>query len=224
MIDSIAERIWNLIAVELGPLVVLIGASAHSGKSRLSRKLKEALTLMGIPVTTLSNDLWLRGINRPSIETTATVTVIETVMANVDSVGFVETVLRLVGGEVVNPPIYDSKKRLHVANEGEDVSIKKGVLNEGVLILDGSVVLAIKELREISSLNIYVDVPDEFRLGWIRQCGEGFKDLNPDEIRRGIETGQMGETLIAKASAEHADVIYQPDRGRLPSVVICNHK
>lgn len=215
-IDSIAERILGLTK-EVSRLVVLIGAPAHSGKSRLSRMLKEALTLMGIPVTTLSNDMWFGGINRPSHDTRGTN--MKEVMANVDAAEFVKTVNRLVGGEVVNPPIYDFKSRMHVADEGGALSF-----SEGVLILDGSVVLAMRELREISSLKIYVDIPDHIRLGWLRQCKRGFKEMSRTETWRSIRTSQRGEAPIAIASATHADLIYRQDPDHLPLVVECDHR
>ena len=166
-----------------------------------------------IPVTTLSNDLWLMGTNRTPPGTTFGV------MENVDATAFKKTVLRLISGEVVRPPIYNLGNRWHVADEGEPLSF-----SEGVLILDGSVVLSMEELREIASMCIYIDIPDDIRNGWIRQCSLGFKGLSLDETRRGIETGQSGEAPIAKASAKYAGVIYQPDPSRLPLVVECDHK
>ena len=108
---------------------------------------------------------------------------------------------------------------MHVADEGEPLSFK-----EGVLILDGSVVISMEELREIASMCIYISIPDGIRNGWILQCGLGFKGLSLEETRRGIETGQSGEAPIAKASAKYADVIYRTDPSRLPVVVECDHK
>lgn len=216
-VKPIAQRIIKLL--DHGPVTVMIGAAAHSGKSRLTERIKEELILEDIPVTTLSNDLWLRGVNRLPHTTTAETTILDMVMANVDADKFVGTILRLQAGKVVRPPVYNPKTRMHVSDKGEPLSFK-----EGVLVLDGAVVLAMERLREVSSLNIYVEIPDEIRLEWIHQCSLGFKGLSTDETWRNILNGQKGEELVAKASVEYANLIYQPASERLPRVVRCDHK
>lgn len=217
-VKPIARRVVKLLQ-EQELALILIGGAAHAGKSRLARRIKEELIPEGISVTTLSNDLWLRGINRPPISTIAETTVFDIVMDNVDTGRFVKTILRLHAGETVYPPVYDPKTRMHVSDSGDSLSFEKGVL-----ILDGSVVLEMEELREISSLNVYVDIPDYIRLEWIHQCSMGFKGLSSDETWRNILSGQGGEGLIAKASVKHAGVIYRPVTERLPRTVKCDHK
>ena len=214
-VEPILARVLSLL--EIDKVVVLIGGAQHSGKSWLARKLKEVLTLRGIPVKTLSNDMWLRGRNRPPIDETATG--MAAVMADFDVVNFEEEVLRLIEGETITPPVYDIKTRLHIKDKGDPLSFR-----EGVLIVDGGIILGMDMLREASSISIYVEVPDHIRLGRIFQCKLWFKKMKLEEVLRAIDSDMKVESKAAKALGEEfADIFYEPDPDKLPMVVICDH-
>lgn len=213
-VEPILARVLSLL--EIDKVVVLIGGAQHSGKSWLARKLKEVLTLRGIPVKTLSNDMWLRGRNRPPIDETATG--MAAVMADFDVVNFEEEVLRLIKGETITPPVYDIKSRLHVRDKGDPLSFRKGVL-----IVDGGIILGMDRLRK-DAFSIYVKVPDYIRLGRIFQCKLWFKKMSLEEVLRAIDSDMEVESRAAKALGEEfADVFYEPDPDKLPRVVICDH-
>lgn len=184
------------------PTVVLIGGPNHSGKSRLSSKLATMLSDLHILVTALSNDLWLvGGVPPPGM----------TPPEYVNADAFANDISRLVKGEAIRPPVFNFQTGVHERNEGDDeVSLRQG----DVLILDGSLVLNNPGLEWLNPLKIYVAIPEDYRRRWKEGCREGLT---------GATWGHEGETAIAKASRQKADLIYQPHPDNLPEVAECHY-
>lgn len=208
-IEPIVGRLLSLLEEKL---VVLIGGAPHAGKSTLSQKLAEALTRESVPVTAFSYDGWLMGVNR----TPPGVTV--PVMEEIDTIGLKKAVDELISNGVIRPPVYDIRTMCHVEDEGDPVFFEKGVL-----ILDGSFILLIeglRKMREIASLNIYVDRSWHEREKFLRLCYSGFCELSPDEYEPKLAHDKT-KTAPAMRSAKFADLIYRPASRGLAD---CYHK
>lgn len=193
-------------------VVVLLAAPTHSGKTFTSMKLEEGLAYYGTQATTVRHDWWNMGINRTPKDVTVSIS------EDIDAIGFEKAIHELLFRGVIRPPVYDPRRMWHVKTKGDPLFFK-----EGVLILDGAFVFLRDGLREISSLNIYVDVPWDLRRNWLEQCHRDFKGLNPNEVKVKLEADQERTALVARASAGYADVILRPDPSTLPVNVICDH-
>jgi len=105
----------------------------------------------------------------------------------------------------VYSPIYDPKTRLIISKK----SLNPIYINEGICIVDGVVALDIKELRDISDFNIFVDVDDGIREKRLIKFYIDYKKCFVHESKKLIKARELEEVPIIKKTIDYADVIYK---------------
>jgi len=108
----------------------------------------------------------------------------------------------------VYSPIYDPKSRLIISKK----SLNPIYINEGICIVDVVVALDIKELRNISDFNIFVDVDDDVRKKRLMKFYIDYKNCSVEESKRIINKRELEEILIIKKTKRFAEKIFCLDR------------
>lgn len=177
--------------------LILIGGCSRSGKSVLANKLKDRLKKENPNTNLLNLDSWIISAEKRKPDSN--------VLERYDSKALIDDVNRLLDGESVQIPNYDpiSRKRLQSGN------IKTLLVHSGVLIIEGVVALALKDLMVQSDLRIFVDVPDYLRIKrLIKYYGET-KKLPKNIYKKIILDREKEEVPFIKKTSSEADIIFQ---------------
>ena len=177
--------------------MVLIGGCAQSGKTTLARKTKDDLRKRGIKCIIFPLDNWLLGLDERNGG--------ETVRERFQYKKISEAIIQIKEGNKVYAPIYDSNTRLIVSEK----SSKPFYIEEGIFVVDGVVALDIKELRDISDFNIFVDVDDDIREKRLMKFYIDYKKCSVHESKKLIKARELEEVPIIKKTINYADVIYK---------------
>ncbi len=179
--------------------MVLIGGCAQSGKTTLAQKIKKNLEENNINCIIFSLDNWLLGLDERKGN--------ETVRERFQYKKISEAINQIKKGAKVYSPIYDPKTRKIVRKK----SLNPIYINEGICIVDGVVVLDVKELRNISDFNIFVDVDDDVRKKRLMIFYIDYKSCSVNESEKLINTRELEEVPAIKKTANYADVIYKSE-------------
>ena len=114
-----------------------------------------------------------------------------------------EAIIQIKKGAKVYSPIYDPKTRKIVRKK----SLNPICINEGICIVDGVVASDIKELRNISDFNIFVDVDDNIRKERLMKFYIDYKKCSVDESGKLIKARELEEIPTIKKTMNYADVI-----------------
>ena len=177
--------------------MVLIGGCAQAGKTMLAEKIRKELRKRNINCIVVSLDNWLLGLDERKGN--------ETVRERFQYKKISEAITQIKNGNKVYTPIYDPKTRLIVSQK----SLNPIYINEGICIVEGVVALDIKELRNISDFNIFVDVDDDARKKRLRQFYIDYKKCSVDESEKLIKARELEEVSTIKKTMNYADVIYK---------------
>jgi len=177
--------------------IVLIGGCAQSGKTVLAEKIKKELRKRNINCIVVSLDNWLLGLDKRKGD--------ETVRERFQYKKISEAITQIKKGNKVYAPIYDPKTRLIVSKK----SLNPIYVNNGICIVDGVVALDIKELRNISDFNIFVDVDDDIREKRLMKFYIDYKNCTADESEKLIKARELEEVPTIKKTMNYADVIYK---------------
>ncbi len=132
--------------------IVCIAGGTGAGKTTIARKLLEN---MGDRAMILSQDSYYRDLSHLSIDERKKVN-----FDHPDSIEFEllrKHLLQLKKGEVIKVPNYDFTK----SNRMKEVT---SVAPKDILILEGILLLAVPEIRELVDIKVFVDVEDDVRL------------------------------------------------------------
>ena len=177
--------------------IVSIAGCAQSGKTTLAKKIKNDLSKRDIDCIIFSLDNWLLGLDERKGN--------ETVRERFQYKKISEAINQIKNGNKVYTPIYDPKTRLIVSKK----SLNPIYINEGICIIDGVVALDIKELRNISDFNIFVDIDDDIRKNRLMKFYVGYKSCSVNGSEKLINARELEEVPAIKKTVNYADVIYK---------------
>lgn len=179
------------------PLVVGIAGGTASGKTTVARKVREALA--DCRVAFIDQDSYYRDLADMPLE--------ERRQVNFDHPDAFETDLlvrhlqELKAGRAVDKPVYDFRT---CTRHPEVVRVDPG----DIILIEGILVLHMKEVRDELDVKIYVDADDDLRI--LRRLTRDIKDrgFNFDSVvsqyLRSVRPMHMG---FVEPSKHHADII-----------------
>lgn len=176
--------------------VILIGGCSRAGKSTLSSAIAGQLLKSDIESRVINIDAWLISVDKRKINSTVT--------ERYDLEAINNTVESLLKGETVFPPVYNPASRKRI----EGVFEKPIQLTTGVLIIEGVITLADKDLLAKSHFNIFVDIPDSLRIERLDDFYGRVKGLEKKVYSQIILDRENEEIPFVKASAGNADFLF----------------
>ena len=117
----------------------------------------------------------------------------------------VSSIKKLQSGDSIYPPVYDAVNRKRI-KELSDKQISLAP-NEGVLIVEGVVALAIPELMEIATLKIFVDIPDTVRKQRLKDFYSLTKKIDKNIYEKILSDREKEEVIFIKATHGNADIL-----------------
>ncbi len=181
--------------------LILIGGCSRTGKTTLALKLSELFESDGIECSIVNLDSWLIS----SEKRKAASTVIE----RYDCPAIITAIKDILDGKKIFPPVYDVVSRKRISEKGEECCSAYS----GVVIADGVIALALKELLEIASLKIFTTVCDNIRTERLMDFYINMKGLARSKAEEIISSRENEEVLFIKQTSEHADLSFQsPER------------
>ena len=176
--------------------IVLIGGVSRSGKSTLAKRLSIFFKTKMIECQIIELDSWLVSADQRKRNSK--------VIDRYHTKKIVNSMKDLMDGNVIFPPQYDSISRAQIAEIGsKSVSFKYGVL-----IIEGIIALALKELREIARLKIHTDISDFRRIKRLINFYKDVKALPNFEYKKLIKERELEEIPYIKKASDNADVIF----------------
>jgi uridine kinase len=179
------------------PLVVGIAGGTASGKTTVARKVREALA--DCRVAFIDQDSYYRDLQDMPLE--------ERRQVNFDHPDAFDTDLlvshlrELRAGRPIQKPVYDFRP----SSRSEDtVRVDPG----DIILIEGILVLHMKEVRDEMDVKIYVDADDDLRI--LRRLTRDIKDRGRDfdhvvsQYLRHVRPMHMG---FVEPSKHHADII-----------------
>lgn len=180
--------------------LVLIGGCSRSGKSYLAGLLKKLLEESGIKTIIVELDAWLvsKDKRRPD----------SNVLERYEIDGIINSVIDLLNGNPVYPPVYDVVKRTRI-KEKQDSPVQ---IKNGVIILDGVVALTIPEFLNRASFRIFLDIPDTLRRERMAEFYLDNKNVSENEFHAIMNEREREEVPFIKSSRCNADVVFAHSR------------
>ena len=177
-------------------VIVGIAGGSGSGKTTLAEKLHQ---YFGESVVLIQQDSYYKDLSSLSVDERAGV--------NFDHPGALDFALlkqhltALKHGQPVDKPVYDFKIHCRTA-EIVKVNPKPIILVEGILVL------AMPEIRELFDLKIYVDTDDDIRILRRLQRDITERGRNFDDVKNQyISTVKPMHKMFVEPSKNHADVV-----------------
>jgi uridine kinase len=179
------------------PLVVGIAGGTASGKTTVARKVREALA--DCRVAFIDQDSYYRDLEDMPFE--------ERRQVNFDHPDAFDTELlvshlrELKSGRAIDKPVYDFRTS---SRHPEVVRVDPG----DIILIEGILVLHMKEVRDELDVKIYVDADDDLRI--LRRLTRDIKDRGRDfdhvvsQYLRHVRPMHMG---FVEPSKHHADII-----------------
>jgi len=179
------------------PLVVGIAGGTASGKTTVCRKVREALA--DCRVAFIDQDSYYRDLQDMPLE--------ERRQVNFDHPDAFDTELlvshlrELKAGRAVDKPVYDFRTS---SRQGNTARVDPG----DIILIEGILVLHMKEVRDEMDVKIYVDADDDLRI--LRRLTRDIKDRGRDfdhvvsQYLRHVRPMHMG---FVEPSKHHADII-----------------
>ena len=116
----------------------------------------------------------------------------------------VDALRSMLKGDTIYPPIYDVHSRQRIAERGNTpLEIKSGVV-----IAEGVVALALKDLFDLAAIKIYVKIDDDLRQKRLELFYKE-KGLNTDKIQRVISEREKEEVPFIKNTIKYANYIIE---------------
>ncbi len=178
------------------PVIIGVAGGTGSGKTRL---VKEMVKRLGPDITVIQHDSYYRDRSGMSEEERARV--------NYDHPDALETSLLvahaqdLLGGQPVEVPVYDFSTH----TRSSDVVV---VEPHGVILVEGILVLAEPDLRDLMSIRVFVDTDADIRL--IRRLKRDLRDRGrtmESVVKQYMDTVRPMHLEFVEPSKRHAHVI-----------------
>ena len=178
--------------------LILIGGCSRTGKSYLAQELERKFRLNNVNSIVLNLDNWLIGIDERTGK--------ETVSERYNYPKIISSVQKIMKGDRIFPPFYNSKTRL-VTKSNETISVQ---LDAGICIVNGVVTLDIPELRKLANLKIFTEVNDDIRKHRLMEFYYQYKGCSSEESKMIIGERELEEVPYIKKTKIFADIVYQP--------------
>lgn len=177
--------------------LILIGGCSRSGKSIIASRLSQNFTANGIDNPIVAIDSWLISLENRKPDST--------VLGRYDCETIIKSIKEILSGNIVYPPVYDINSRRRIAQQSKDPIFAKS----GIIIVEGVIALALKELLDIAVLRIFVTVSDKIRLARLTDFYHKTKGLSIKQTKDVIFSREAEEVPFIKKTAEYADVIFK---------------
>lgn len=184
--------------------IIGIAGGTASGKSLVSKKVFEESSLYG-SVVVIKMDDYYKDLSNLSLEERAQINYDHPNSFDIDLL--VEHINKLKNGETINKPIYD----FSIHNQTNETDLISPV---NVVIIEGILIFAIPEIRELFDIKLFVDTPDDIR--FIRRLKRDIKKRGRDVesvINQYLETVRPMHHLFVEPSKQYADIIV-PEGGK----------
>lgn len=176
--------------------VVLIGGFARVGKTTLASGLSKRLTDNKIENQVVCLDSWLVSFDKRQPGSK--------VIERYHSKEMIRSLKELIKGSTIYPPVFDPVSRKQIKEKGnEPVGF-----SSGVLIIEGTIALALKELLDLASLKINIKISDCERLRRLIHFYKSVKQLPSEEYKRLISDREKEEIPFIKEASRNADIIF----------------
>jgi len=179
------------------PFLILLGGCSRTGKSTLSLRLSKDLERHDLECNIVNLDSWIISLEKRNSN--------GNVLERFDCNAIVKEISNIMQGNVVYPPVYDSLSRRRVKEKGE----KCYCVSSGVVIVEGVIALAIKELVNISSLKMFIFVPDKIRIQKLLDFYINIKALDRNMAIDIILSREIEEVPLVKDTSKYADLIVE---------------
>ena len=176
--------------------IILIGGCSRSGKSYISNYIEYKLNQCEIKTQVICLDSWLLSINQRKLDST--------VMGRYDVENIKFSIGELLKGKTIFPPIYEPLSRLRIC-DGHNNPLQ---INDELIIIEGVIALAIPELLELSSFNIFINIPDNVRIKRLSKFYLEEKKISDQEFKMIMELRELEETPFIKSTKINAEIIY----------------
>jgi len=197
-ISVIAQKIINLSNYKNDTVfVVLIGGCSRTGKSTLANMLIEILNTSGYFSLLLRIDSWLISIDERKHGST--------VFERYNTNAIIDSVEKIVKGGTIMPPIYDPIKR----KKTDEYSSSPVSIQSGILIVEGTITLSIKELLDKSGFRIFVETSDLIRIKRLIDFYSRVKKVPKQEYKQILSSREKEEIPFIKNTASKADIIFR---------------
>lgn len=175
---------------------ILMGGYSRTGKSTLACKLKQKLENNSISTQIITLDWWLVSFNKRKPNSK--------VIDRYDTENIIKSLNALSDGQSIYPPHYDPVSRMRVTEKEPNwISFRSGVL-----IVEGVIGLAVKELIDIADLKIFVEIADYVRLKRLIHFYKTVKKTGRAEYKKIILQREKEEVPYIKKTSENADIIF----------------
>jgi D,D-heptose 1,7-bisphosphate phosphatase len=189
--NQVCHKVLPIIPSLVGSRLILIGGPSRTGKTSLSRVLKEMLRFSGSDVHLISLDGWLD----PERKVKEGLGVLSRYKLN-QFIGELKHVLKSKRRETFMHPAYDKIKGIRLKDK------KISIGPNDILIVEGVVALLDSGLIEMSNSSIYVDLESEQqrkdRVVYEYRCRN--KETE-DEIQFKLQSREHDEVSIIRANA-----------------------
>ncbi len=179
------------------PLVVGIAGGTASGKTTVARKVREALA--DCRVAFIDQDSYYRDLQDMTLEERREVNFDHPDAFDRDLL--VHQLRELKAGRAVQKPVYDFRTS---SRRPDTLRVEPG----DIILIEGILVLHMKEVRDEMDVKIYVDADDDLRI--LRRLTRDIKDRGRDfdhvvgQYLRHVRPMHMG---FVEPSKHHADII-----------------
>lgn len=193
------EHFVNRIKEQPGCSLILIGGCSRVGKTTLSAQIAKELSALYHPLLEVTLDAWIVSVEkRPQAST---------VMERFEVDRMLRDIQCLAQGQQVFPPVYDAKTRRRIV----EISSDGLQLQQGTIIVEGVIALAIPELCSLATATIFVEVPDDVRIKRLYQFYTQEKGLKFEEAQKLISGREAEEVPLIKSTMTQADLKWSID-------------
>lgn len=177
-------------------ILISIGGCSRTGKTTLAKQIQKDMSIRGINCGIVALDNWLVGVNGRRNN--------GTVRERFQYKDIRNAVAKLVAGEDIRTPVYNSKTRSVIDDEQNVLHFE-----DGVIILDGVVALDIPELRAVSKLKVFVDIDDTIRSERLNWFYLEYKNCTQEEASAILNARELEEVPLIKSTIQYADVVFR---------------
>lgn len=174
--------------------LILIGGCSRSGKSTTACELSHLFSKEHVDNVVINLDNWLIDIEKRNENSK--------VIERYDCNAITESLIKVVRGDKIYPPLYDSHSRKRILEQG-NLPIK---IKSGVVIAEGVVALALEDILHKAKFKIFVKIDDTLRRNRLELFYRN-KGIKMDEIKRIISERENEEVPFTKSTAKHANYI-----------------
>lgn len=196
-IDGLLDLVESIHSTnENKKTVILIGGFARGGKTTLASELSKNLSIKKIKNQVICLDSWLISLDERQPDSK--------VIERYHTKDMVKSLNELIKGSEIFPPVFDPISRKQIKEKGSE-PLK---FDTGVLVIEGTIVLALKELVDLASLKINITISDCKRYKRLVHFYKSVKRLTSEDYKRIIKDREKEEIPFIQEASRNADIIF----------------